>query len=210
MSNFNENAKWRYATKKYDSSQKISNENIEKLKEAAQLSASSFGLQPYKIIDVVNPEVRQKLMAAAWNQQQIVDASHVFILANIIDFDQNDLNDFFENVKSTRNISDEDVAGYRNFVSGFVNNLPTEAKNTWTSKQAYIVLSNLLNAAAELQIDATPMEGFVPEQVNEILGLSEKRLHASLIVCLGYRAQDDVYQSLAKVRKPMNDLFITI
>ena len=210
MSNFIENAQWRYATKKYDTTKKISDEDLEILKQAAQLSASSFGLQPYRIIDVVNPEVRQKLVGAAWNQQQLADASHVFVLANIIDFNQDDLNDFFENVKTTRNLTDEDVAGYRNFVSGFVNNLPADAKNNWTSKQAYIVLSNLLNAAAELRIDATPMEGFVPEQVNEILGLTEQRLNASLIVCLGYRAQDDHYQHLAKVRKPQLDLFITI
>lgn len=210
MSNFIENAQWRYATKKYDSTKKVSNADLETLKKAVQLSASSFGLQPYKVIVVENPELREQLVEASWGQQQIKEASHLFVFANITDLDNTDLDAFFNNVQTTRGLKPEDVEGYKNFVAGFVNNLPTEIKNTWTSKQTYIALSNLLNAAAELKIDVTPMEGFEPQRYNEILGLDKLGLHASLVAPIGYRSEEDTTQHFAKVRKPLDELFITL
>ena len=96
------------------------------------------------------------------------------------------------------------------FCYSFVNNLPTEIKNTWTSKQTYIALSNLLNAAAELKIDVTPMEGFEPQRYNEILGLDKLGLNASLVAPIGYRSEEDATQHFAKVRKPLDELFITL
>jgi nitroreductase len=210
MNKFIENAQWRYATKKYDSSKKISAEDLSTLKKAMQLSASSFGLQPYKILIVDNPEIRKQLQPASWNQSQIVDASHVIVFANYIDFNNDLVDAHIQNTAQTRNIAVENLVGYGSFVKSKLNEMNLEQKNNWTAKQTYIALTNLLNAASSLNIDATPMEGFEPEKYNEILGLNKLNLNASVVATIGYRSEEDLTQHLAKVRKPENELFITL
>lgn len=210
MSNFIENANWRYATKKFDTTKKVSDTDLAILKEAIRLSASSFGLQPYRVILVENPELRAKLQGASWGQTQIVEASHLIVFANITNFGAQQVDDYFDNLTGTREISMDAVQGYKDFVKNFVNNLPADAKNIWTSKQTYIALSNLLNAAAELKIDVTPMEGFEPQKYNEILGLDELGLNASLVATIGYRHEEDGLQYLKKVRKSEKELFLTL
>jgi nitroreductase len=110
----------------------------------------------------------------------------------------------------TRNIPFDSVKGYADFMIGNISTLTPEKQLIWAQKQAYLALGNLLNAAAELKIDVTPMEGFLPEQYNEILGLTEKRLHATLVATIGYRHDEDDTQHYAKVRKPITELFETI
>ncbi len=210
MSNFIQNATWRYATKKFDATKKVSNTDLETLKEAIRLSASSFGLQPYKVFIIENKAIREKLLPATWNQQQIIDASHVIVFANDVNMGDNQVDNYMNNVITTRGITFEDVKGYANFVKSFVGNLPQEVKNNWTAKQTYIALGNLLNAAAELKIDVTPMEGFAPEQYNEILGLNQLGLNASVIATIGYRHEEDGTQQIAKVRKSKEELFTTL
>lgn len=210
MSQFIENAKWRYATKKFDATKKVSAEDLETLKEAIRLSASSFGLQLYKVIIVENPELRAQLQPASWGQSQIVDASHLIVFANQTTVDNNDVNQYLNNVAATRNLPVESLTGYGDYMKGFIGNLPEEVKSIWTAKQTYIALSNLLNAAAELKIDVTPMEGFVPAQYNEILGLDKLNLNAALVAAVGYRHEEDATQHYAKVRKSNEDLFITL
>ena len=170
MSQFNENAKWRYATKKYDATRKVSAADLATLKEAINLSASSYGLQPYKVIFVENPELRAQLQPASWGQTQIVDASHLVVFANELNLGNDQIDAYFENLTQTRGIALENVQGYVDFMKGAINNIPMEIRNVWTAKQTYIALRNLMNAAAELKIDTTPMEGFDPQQYNEILG----------------------------------------
>jgi len=210
MSQFNENAKWRYATKKFDASKKVSAEDLATLKEAIRLSASSFGLQLYKVIVVENPEVRAQLLGASWGQSQIVDASHLIVFANQTTVTDADVDGYINNIAATRNVPTEALSGYGDYMKGAIGNMPEEVKPIWTSKQTYIALSNLLNAAAELKIDVTPMEGFVPAQYNEILGLDKLNLNASLVAAVGYRHEEDATQHGAKVRKSNEDLFITI
>jgi nitroreductase len=210
MTNFIKSAEWRYATKKFDSSKKISKENLETLKNAIQLSASSYGLQPYKVFIIENPELRKQLQPAAWGQSQIVDASQVVVFANIIDFGENEINTYLTNVATTRSLNLEDLKGYGDFMKSKIIELPAEIRNTWTSKQTYLALGNLLNAAAELNIDVTPMEGFDANQINEILGLSKLGLNASVIATIGYRHEEDTTQHYAKVRKSKEDLFINL
>jgi nitroreductase len=210
MSQFNENAKWRYATKKFDTTKKVSAEDLATLKEAIQLSASSFGLQLYKVIVVENPELRAQLQGASWGQSQIVDASHLIVFANQTTVDNGDVDNYLNNVASTRNLPIDALTGYGDYMKGFIGNLPEEVKPIWTSKQTYIALGNLLNAAAELKIDVTPMEGFVPAQYNEILGLDKLNLNAALVAAVGYRHEEDATQHYAKVRKSNDDLFITL
>ena len=210
MSTFLENQNWRYATKKFDSTKKISAEDLNTLKEAIRLSTSSFGLQPYTVFIVENPELRAKIQPAAWGQSQIVDASHLIIFANQTNLNDVDIDNYIKNIAETRNIPEAALTGYGDYMKGAVGAKSDDEKAIWTSKQTYLALGNLLNAAAELNIDATPMEGFIPAQVNEILGLNKLGLNASLIATIGYRSEDDATQHLKKVRKPNEELFITL
>lgn len=210
MNTFIENQNWRYATKKFDTTKKIATEDLEILKEAIRLSSSSYGLQPYKVLIVENPELRAKIQPAAWGQSQIVEASHLIIFANETNVDDSTIDSFLQNISETRNTPIEALSGYGDFMKSKISTLDAEVKNAWTAKQTYLALGNLLNAAADLKIDATPMEGFVPAQVNEILGLDKLGLNATLIATLGYRHEEDTTQHYKKVRKSNEELFITL
>lgn len=210
MNTFLENQNWRYATKKFDSTKKISNEDLNILKEAIRLSSSSYGLQPYKVIFVENPELRAKLQGAAYGQSQVVDASHLIVFANETNVDEKSINTYIKRISETRNIPTESLAGFGEYMKGVINSMPEDVKNIWASKQTYLALGNLLNAAAELKIDVTPMEGFVPSKVNEILELDKLGLNASLMATIGYRHEEDATQHNKKVRKSNEELFITL
>ena len=210
MSKFIESQNWRYATKKFDTNKKISDSDLEILKEAIRLSSSSYGLQPYKVLLVENPELRAKIQPAAWGQSQIVDASHLFVFANMVNVGEKEIDTYVNNIAETRGIPVENIAGYGDFMKSKIASLPEDVKNTWAAKQTYLALGNLLNAAAELQIDATPMEGFEPEKVNEILGLNALGLNATLIATVGYRHEEDANQHVKKVRKSKEELFIKL
>ncbi|MFY8069653.1 MAG: NAD(P)H-dependent oxidoreductase [Flavobacterium sp.] len=208
--NFIENQNWRYATKKFDATKKIAPADLEILKEAIRLSTSSYGLQLYKVFIIENPAVRAQLQPASWGQSQIVDASHLFVFANYTDVQESHIDHYVENIAQTRGISIEAVKGYGDFMKNSLIGLPQDKKAIWTSKQTYLALGNLLNAAAELKIDVTPMEGFEPAKYNEILGLNALGLNASLVATVGYRHEEDATQHLAKVRKSTEELFETI
>ena len=210
MNTFIENQNWRYATKKFNSEKKISNSDLEILKEAIQLSSSSYGLQPYKVLIIENEEIRKQLQPASWGQSQITEASHLFVFASETNVDAEYITRYADNMAKTRNIPFDSVKGYADFMIGNISTLTPEKQLIWAQKQAYLALGNLLNAAAELKIDVTPMEGFLPEQYNEILGLTEKGLHATLVATIGYRHDEDDTQHYAKVRKPITELFETI
>ena len=210
MNTFLENQNWRYATKKFDSTKKISTEDFNTLKEAIRLSSSSFGMQPYKIIIVENPEIRAQLQTAAWGQSQIVDASHLIVFANITNFGNDDIDSVLNVFTSERGLPENALDGYGGFIKSKIATLPEEVKNVWTAKQTYLALGNLLNAAAELKIDVTPMEGFDPSAVNKILGLEKLGLNASLLATIGYRHEEDETQHYKKVRKSTEELFITL
>ena len=210
MSAFLENQNWRYATKKFDATKKITTEDLDTLKEAIRLSSSSYGLQPYKVILVENPELRAKIQPSAWGQSQIIEASHLIVFANEINFGTTGIDNYIKNASETRSIPAESLQGYADFMKANITALPEDIRNNWTAKQTYLALGNLLNAAAELKIDVTPMEGFVPTEVNEILGLEALGLNATLIATLGYRHEEDATQYYKKVRKSNEDLFITL
>ncbi|HCQ13848.1 NAD(P)H-dependent oxidoreductase [Flavobacterium sp.] len=210
MSNFIQDANWRYATKKFDATKKVSNEDLDTLKEAIRLSSSSYGLQPYKVIFVENPALRAQLQPVSWGQTQIVDASHLIVFANVTNIGETEIDAYFKNLTETRNIPMEALQGYADFMKSKITSLSEEARNIWTSKQTYLALGNLLNAAAELKIDVTPMEGFEPEQYNEILGLKKLGLNASLVAPIGYRHEEDATQHYVKVRKSNEELFLNL
>lgn len=212
MTTYIESLKWRYATKKYDTTKKVSKEDLETLKEAVKLSVSAIGLQPYKVIIIESPEVREKLKDAAGgnNQNVIMDASQLFIFANEVNVGEKHIDDYFNNIMRTRGVEAESLKAFKDSISGFIGGLSLEDKNTWTAKQSYIALSTLINSAALLKIDATPMEGFNAAKFNEILGLEKLGLNAAVIATIGYRHEEDAMQHAVKVRKSNEELFITL
>jgi nitroreductase len=174
------------------------------------LSASSYGLQPYKVFIVENPELRAKLVTASYGQAQVAEASHLVVFANELNFGEAGIDQLAKNICETRDLPLEAIQGYVDYMKGNITGLPEEVRNVWAAKQTYLALGNLLNAAAELKIDVTPMEGFVPGQVNEILGLDQLGLNATLLAPIGYRHVEDATQHYKKVRKTNEELFITL
>lgn len=205
-----ENLNWRYATKKFDATKKIAKADLEILKEAIRLSASAYGLQPYQVILLEDEDLRAQIKAVAWNQAQVTEASDVLIFANMTAIGLKEVESYIENMSSVRAIPAANLKGFADMMNNAVTTLTPEANEVWTAKQTYIALGTLLSAAAELKIDATPMEGFEMNAVNQILNLTEKGLSATLIVTLGYRDENDASQFLKKVRKPNEELFITL
>lgn len=212
MTDFIESLNWRYATKKYDASKKVSNNDLETLKKAVQLSVSSGGLQPYRVVVVESDEAKNKLAEAAMgnNKNVFADASHLFIFAVEKNLGDEHVEDYMDNISETRNVEKESLKDFEGMIKGSIDSRNEKENQSWAGKQAYIALSNLINAAAVLKIDSTPMEGFDANKVDDILNLNDKGITTSVIAAVGYRHSDDNFQNLKKVRKPKQELFITI
>lgn len=196
---------WRYATKKFDPEKKLSGAQLERILRATNLSASSYGLQPYKLIVVKDPVVREKLKAASNNQSQITDASHLVIFARVGELAEQHVDEFVKLTAGTRNVQADALEGFAAMMKGRIIKMEEEKAGVWTSKQAYLALGTLLTACAVEGIDACPMEGFNAEGYDEILGLRERNLRTVVIAAVGFRAADDIYQHKQKVRKPLED-----
>ncbi|MGD1847563.1 MAG: NAD(P)H-dependent oxidoreductase [Salibacteraceae bacterium] len=201
---------WRYATKKFDPTKKVSHEDLEKIKEAMRLSASSYGLQPYKIFLVENQDVKEQLKPASWGQSQLTDASHAVIFA-VEKKVTPELIDRFVALKSeTQNIPSENLKGYGDFMKSKLVDLPEDKATGWTARQSYVALGNLLAACGELHIDACPMEGFEADKIDAILGLEARGLTTAVIATIGYRSEEDATANAPKVRYAKEDLFETV
>lgn len=207
MSKIIDDLNWRYATKRFDSSQKISGKDIKTIKESLRLVPSSYGLQPLKFILVENPELREKLVKASYNQRQVQDASHLLVICSSLKMTDKHIDDFMENVADTRNVALETTSGYANFVKSTVNAMEDKNIERWNQNQAYIALGQLLHTCASLRIDATPMEGFIAEQYAEILDIDLNEFNVTLVCPMGYRHEEDETQHLKKVRKSLGELF---
>lgn len=203
---FNDDLNWRYATKKFDASKQISKEDLDQLLESVQLSASSYGLQPYEVLVVENKSIREKLQPEAWNQSQITEASHLLIFASLTKVTGTYVENYLDNMAGTRNLARKDLQGLEDMIKSTILQLPQEQQNVWAAKQAYIALGNLMAAAAHMRIDACPMEGFNAESFDSILDLTQRDLTTTVIAPIGYRSAEDDYQHLAKVRKATSDL----
>ena len=210
MSTFIENQQWRYATKKFDPSKIISDQDLQILQQAVQLSTSSYGLQLYKVFIINNPNIRTSLVAASWGQQQVVDASHLFIFANYVNVSDEDIKHYCRTTETVRALPVDTLKGYENLMISQIGNKSAVDVKEWTAKQTYLALGNLLNAAAELKIDSCPMEGFDSIKYGEILGLDSTKLEVALVAPVGYRATDDQTQFQTKVRKTIDELFTII
>lgn len=207
MQNIIEDLNWRYATKKFDPSKKLTEEQLDILKESIRLSASSYGLQAYKVLIVEDPAIREKLMEASYGQRPVVDASHLIIFCAYTKVTEEDAKQYMELISETRGTDMKNLEGFQNGIVNSINNRSDEDVIAWTSKQTYIALGHLLHTCASIRVDSLPMEGFSPKAYNEILGLDEFNLTATLACPVGFRHEEDHTQHNKKVRKSNEDLF---
>ncbi|WBX74197.1 NAD(P)H-dependent oxidoreductase [Tenacibaculum pacificus] len=203
-----ENLKWRYAVKKFDENKSLSETQITILKEAFNLTASSYGLQPVKMVVLQNKEIQQQLVQHSWNQPQVAQASHVLVLCIPKEYDIKNIDTYFSLVKETRNTPDEILAPFKKMLTDSVTSKTQEELAVWNKNQAYIALGNLMTVAANEKIDSCPMEGFIPQKYDEILGLDKHNLTSVLVLPVGFRAEDDYMKDLKKVRKNIEDIII--
>lgn len=202
---------WRYATKVFDATRKLSAETWETLQKTLILSPSSYGLQPYHFLIVKDPAKRAEMVPHSWGQKQVVDASHFVVFAARTTLSRGDVEKFIELTAQQRGIPANALKGYRDMMIGDLVEGPRSAMvQQWGTCQAYIALGNLLTSAALLGVDACPMEGFVPAEYNRILGLAGSGYTAVVACALGYRAADDKYAGLKKVRFDASELVKTI
>jgi nitroreductase len=192
---------WRYATKSYDPTRKISAADWLTLEEALVLSPSSLGLQPWTFFVVEDPAVRAQLLLASYGQTQVADASHLVVFATKPNLSEADVDAHIQRTAEIRGITVDALAGLRAMaVRSIVQGMTESERRVWAVNQTYIALGNLVTSAAMLGIDATPMEGFEKAKYDEILGLPRRGLTASVIATLGYRAASDKYATAPKVR----------
>ena len=200
--------KWRYATKKFDSTKKLSPAKMNVLKEAFNLTATSYGLQPLKLLIIGNQAIKDSLVEHSWGQKQVSNASHVLVICIHTTIDASYIKKYFKRVKELRNTPDEILSKFENFLIEDFNNKSDEEISLWATKQAYIAMGNLLTVCAIEKIDACPMEGFVSDEYDKLLDLKRKGLKSVLVMPVGYRADDDIFSDMKKVRKQVADSFI--
>ena len=205
-----DNLKWRYAVKKFDHHKILSDNQINILKQAFNLTATSYGLQPIKLVVVKNKDIQKELVLHSWNQQQISQASHLLVICIDTKLDETDVEKYFERVKEIRNTPDEIINSFKEYLTTTISGKTTEDLLSWGKNQAYLALGNLLTVCANEKIDSCPMEGFIPEKYDEVLGLKEKNLSSVLVLPVGYRAEDDIMTHQKKVRKNIGEIVIDI
>jgi nitroreductase/dihydropteridine reductase len=201
--------KWRYATKKYDTSKQLSDEQFDDLLSSVQLAPSSYGLQPYRFITVKDPSILEQISRAAFGQPQITTASKVLVIAVETNINDETVRHYIDKAAVARNTDRKNLEAREQFVNSRLSLLSPEQKIEWAEKQAFLAIGILVSAAAEAGIDASPMEGFDPHQVDDILGLKEQNLKSALLFALGYRSAEDEFAVIPKVRKTKAELFPT-
>lgn len=207
MDMLQEKLNWRYATKKMDPSKPVAKAKVDAILRAIQLAPTSSGLQPFEVIVVTNPEVKAKLREAAYGQSQITDGSHVVVFAAWDNYTEARIDAVVDQLVAERGLPRDAVSGYYDNLKAMLLPRPAEVNFEHAARQAYIALGIGLTAAAFEEVDATPMEGFVPAQVDEILGLRARGLGSAAIMALGHRASEgDWLQGMKKVRRPLAEL----
>lgn len=208
--NIIQSLEWRYATKKFDPSKKLNNQQLNTLQEAFNLTATSYGLQTVALVVVDNKELREAILPNAYNQRQVVDASHLLVICYPDTYNQNDVATYFESVEQIRKTPSEILAPFKNYLMDDIAKKSLEEKHDMFVKQAYITLGNLLTVCAVEKIDACPMEGFKNNAIDEILNLQQYNLKSALLLPVGFRAADDFMAKEKKVRKKLEDIIITL
>jgi nitroreductase/dihydropteridine reductase len=211
MSDLIQLLQWRYATKKFDPTLAVPEEKVTRILEAIRLTATSSGLQPFQVLVVTNPELRAQIKPNAWGQGQITDCSHLLVFAAWDDYTAERINAAFDLVNEVRGVKNEGWEAYRQQVLATYPPRGAEVNYQHAARQAYIAVGTALLAAAEASVDATPMEGFDPAKVDEILGLRAKGLRSVVLLPLGHRqASGDWLVNLKKVRRPLDEMVIRV
>ena len=208
--NIIDNLQWRYATKKFDTNKQLTESQINTLKEAFNLTATSYGLQPCKLLVIKNKKIQQQLVEYSWNQEQVLQASHLLVICIPKEYNRNEIENYFSLVKEIRNTPDEVMNPFKEFLLDDIAKKTQEELFLWNKNQAYLTMGNLLTVCAVEKIDSCPMEGFTPEKYDEILHLSERNLTSILVMPVGFRAEDCFMKDLVKVRKETKDCVIEI
>jgi len=203
-----ESLNWRYATKKFDRDKKIQSSDIELLKESIRLAATSYGLQPFKVKVIDNQEIKEKLTAPTFGQAQVADCSHVFVFANFTEIRPQYIDKYVDLCAVERDIDISKLQGYGDFMKTTLAKYSDDDIVNWAAKQAYIGMSNLLNACAQLRIDACPIEGFDSKAYNKLFKFDDVNLSTCVVVAVGYRSVDCPNQHLKKVRLPSEAFFL--
>lgn len=196
---------WRAAVKKFDSSKKVSAEDLETILSAGNLTATSMGLQPFRMVVVENEDLKKELLPFSFNQSQVVDGSHILVFAIETNLNDASIDALVQRTMDARGLSSEDLEGYRKSIGGYLSTMSQETKLSWATKQAYIALGTVMATAAELKIDSCPMEGFDPLQYQKLLDLESKNLMPVVILPVGYRSGEEQIANLPKVRKSLDE-----
>lgn len=198
---------WRYAVKKFDNKSKLSDNQLNTILESLRLTATSYGLQLMRFVVVKNDEIRNQLLPAAYNQRQVVDASHLIVLCRNTAITIEEIENYVSNISITRSVALDDP-NLKAFKKGMeqILNWDQQKVDQWMINQIYIALGTMLTACAVEKIDACPMEGFIPEKVDEVLNLKEQGLTSVLLCPIGFRSEEDVFANFKKVRKTNQDV----
>lgn len=205
-----ERLEWRYATKKFDKNKKLSQDQIEILKKGFNLTATSYGLQPLKLVVVSNEKLKNDLLEYSFHQPQIVDCSHLLIICIKTTINGEYVDEKFDLEKEVRAVSEDVISDFRSFLKDIISNKSKEEIESSSINQAYIALGNLMTLCAFEKIDSCPMEGFISDKYDEILDLKKEKLKSILLLPVGYRASDDFMSLLKKVRIPVEESVIEI
>ena len=208
--NIIESLQWRYATKKFDSEKALPQDKVETLKKAFNLTATSYGLQPVRLIVLKNKELQQQLVEHSMNQKQVAQASHLLVFCIETSIDKSYIETYFKRVKDIRDTPDKILQPFKDFLIEDFESQTVEYIKLWATKQAYLAMGNLLTICAIEEIDACPMEGFEPTAYDNVLELEEKGLQSVLVMPIGYRAHDDIFSELKKVRKTVAESTIEL
>ncbi|NTJ44924.1 NAD(P)H-dependent oxidoreductase [Agrobacterium larrymoorei] len=206
-----EKLNWRYATKKMDPAKTVSQDKVDRIVEAARLAPTSSGLQPFEIIVVTNPEIRARIQEISWNQAQVTEGSHLLVFAAWDNYTPERINHMFDLTNDERGFKNEGWEKYRQFLLDSYPGRDPQVNFEHAARQAYIAFGMAVAQAAFEGVDSTPMEGFDPAKLDEILGLREKGLRSVTILPLGYRQEEgDWLAKLKKVRRPLDQFVSTV
>lgn len=202
--NLIEQLQWRYATKKFDNTKLLDAKKMNTIKQAFNLTATSYGLQPIKLVIFSDKELQQQLVEHTMDQVQLAQASHVLVFCIERSIDKTYITEYFNRIKDIRNTPDSILNPFKEFLIDDFEGQSQATIEDWATKQAYLAMGNLLTVCAIEGIDACPMEGFSPDKYDEILQLTQQGLKSVLVMPIGYRAEDDMFAGFKKVRKDLN------
>ncbi|WP_121667940.1 NAD(P)H-dependent oxidoreductase [Mesonia aquimarina] len=199
---------WRYATKKFDAEKIVPEEKVTILKKSFNLTPTSYGLQPAKLVVVKDQQTKEALYEHSAKQQQVLTASHILIFCIETEIDDFFIEENFKRIKEIRETPDDILAPFRDFLLKDFRKKSRLEKEDWATKQVYLAIGNMLTVCAAEKIDACPMEGFNTKKFDEVLQLKNKGLKSKLILPIGYRAEDDIFADFKKVRRPLDDVIV--